>query len=317
MSDKNTGKKVQGYLRMMEKSLNKGLVQYTFRTSLYPDEWEGKKPGKCEPFSDSERKERIKQEEGSWDTDVSLNGLLGTEIELVFDERIRCTDCGRPTKKSFNQGSCYVCFTKLASNDLCIMQPTRCHYFQGTCREPEWGEANCFQKHRVYLSITSGAKVGITKEKDPVRRWIDQGAVLAIPLLETQSRLEAGLVEKFMTEFLPDTTGWQKMVTGEPMVDQYDLEKERSKFLKAIEGANLEYLDAKGKKNSLDFQPSIEKPTRIQYPILEYPKAKSLKPNKEKPIRGKLLGIKGQYILLDGGVINLRSYQGYYVRLQF
>ena len=49
--------------------------------------------------------------------------------------------------------------------------------------------------------------------------------------------------------------------------------------------------------------------------MLEYPiKVKSLNLDKTPKIEGQLLGIKGQYLLLASGVINLRKYGGYEVR---
>ncbi len=59
---------------------------------------------------------------------------------------------------------------------MCIMKPETCHYEQGTCREPQWGEENCMVDHFVYLSNTSSLKVGITRHTQIPTRWIDQGA---------------------------------------------------------------------------------------------------------------------------------------------
>jgi hypothetical protein len=50
----------------------------------------------------------------------------------------------------------------------------------------------------------------------------------------------------------------------------------------------------------------------IQYPVEQYPeKVKSLNLDKTPSVEGVLLGIKGQYLLLDSGVINIRKYSGY------
>ena len=50
--------------------------------------------------------------------------------------------------------------------------------------------------------------------------------------------------------------------------------------------------------------------TQLNYPVLEYPKkVKSLNFDKTQIIRGRLVGIKAQYLLFDGGeVINIRRY---------
>jgi hypothetical protein len=272
-------------------------VEYSLVTVSYEDENQGKNPAPTDPVSNPP---------------ISLNAYVGKKIQLTFTGQIRCVDCGRPTSKSFNQGSCFPCFTKKASNDLCILQPTRCHYHLGTCREPEWGEKNCFQSHSLYLAISSGPKVGITKEKKIENRWIDQGASLAIEVLKTDSRIEAGFLEEWMGKFIPDKTAWQKMVSGEPDLGLFDLTREREKFFKAISKANLEFPESGTKKKSIGIYPSqSKKPTQIIYPIQSYPKAKSIKMEPGKKISSELLGIKGQYLLLGDGVINLRNLEGH------
>ena len=60
-----------------------------------------------------------------------------------------------------------------------------------------------------------------------------------------------------------------------------------------------------------DLEESI---TEINYPVLEYPtKVTSLGFDKSPKIEGTLLGIKGQYLILDIGVVNMRKHQGYYL----
>lgn len=97
---------------------------------------------------------------------VPLNPLLGKELTLTFTGKINCAHCGALTKKSFSQGYCFPCMRKLARCDMCIMKPETCHYHEGTCREPEWGEANCFIPHYVYLSNTIGL------ESSKISNWI-------------------------------------------------------------------------------------------------------------------------------------------------
>ena len=110
---------------------------------------------------------------------LPLNDVIGKRLTLTYHDKITCSHCGRKTKKSYSQGYCYPCMQKLAQCDMCIMKPETCHYDQGTCREPEWGEQNCMIKHYVYLSNTSGLKVGITRHSQVPTRWIDQGATQA------------------------------------------------------------------------------------------------------------------------------------------
>jgi len=58
--------------------------------------------------------------------------------------------------------------------------------------------------------------------------------------------------------------------------------------------------------------------TLLNYPVLEYPeKVKSLSFDKSPIVRGKLVGIKGQYLLFEcGEVINIRRHTGYYVEIK-
>ncbi|MEM7181776.1 MAG: DUF2797 domain-containing protein [Spirochaetota bacterium] len=234
--------------------------------------------------------------------EFSLNSLLGKKIKLQLSGEIRCVDCGRKTKKSFNQGSCYSCFTKLAKNDMCILRPNTCHYNEGTCREPEWGEKNCMQKHTVYLANTSGLKVGITKEKPVANRWVDQGAMFALPILEVESRKKAGDVEAQIARFVSDKTSWQKMISTDS--SECDLKADRKNLLTKAEVTEKPL--------------SRAKQVNITYPILEYPgKKKSYKPEKNGPIEDVLVGVKGQYLLFKNGVLNVRSYSGYHFQFEW
>ena len=55
----------------------------------------------------------------------------------------------------------------------------------------------------------------------------------------------------------------------------------------------------------------------IKYPVLEYPKKiNSLSLEKTPNYKGKLMGIKGQYLIFaDGTVFNIRSFEGYKVAI--
>jgi hypothetical protein len=246
-----------------------------------------------------------KSEVKEYNSEFTVNSLLGKKIRLLFSEEIRCVNCGRITQKSFNQGSCYTCFMKLARNDMCILKPEICHHHLGTCREPEWGLANCFMKHTLYLANTSGVKVGITKENPVSKRWVDQGAMYALPIIEFQSRRDSGLVETALAKYIADKTFWQKMIGSDSI--EIDLLQKKAELLSKIN------LDELVKDYKLLNDTEI---TQIKYPILKYPPKKfSYKPNKTKPIEDILIGVKGQYLLFEKGVINLRSFSGYYAEL--
>ncbi len=52
----------------------------------------------------------------------------------------------------------------------------------------------------------------------------------------------------------------------------------------------------------------------IRYPVEAYPtKVVSLDLDKTPVVEGTLLGIKGQYLILDTGVINIRKFTAYQV----
>ena len=148
------------------------------------------------------------------DTQVPLNPLLGTHVRLQYSGQINCVHCGRNTAKSFNQGYCYPCFMKLAQCDSCIIHPEKCHFEQGTCREPEWGEQFCMQDHIVYLANSSGVKVGITRATQIPTRWIDQGAVQALAIMRVRSRLQSGTLEMLFKQHVDDKTNWRDMLKG-------------------------------------------------------------------------------------------------------
>jgi hypothetical protein len=146
---------------------------------------------------------------------VDLSDYLGGHLRIEYLQQIECVHCGRLTKKSFNQGFCYPCFISLAQCDRCIMSPENCHYHLGTCREPDWGQANCMRAHIIYLSNTSGVKVGITRETQLPTRWIDQGAVRALPIIRVTQRYHAGLIEHAFRQHVSDRTNWRNMLKNE------------------------------------------------------------------------------------------------------
>lgn len=242
-----------------------------------------------------------------------LNALLGGQVGIEFQGAIYCVACARKTSKSFNQGYCYPCFRKLAACDTCVMSPERCHYFEGTCREPEWGERNCMTDHVVYLANSSGLKVGITRAGQVPTRWIDQGAAQAIPFARTATRQQAGFVEAALRVHVSDRTAWQRLLKGEP--EALDLLAERSRLWELCES---ELAGLQERFGLQAIQPATDADCwQIDYPVLEYPtKVRSLALEKLGRVEGELLGIKGQYLILAGGVINIRKYTGYQVSFE-
>ncbi len=244
--------------------------------------------------------------------EIVVNDYLSKQIKIQFLSEINCIGCGRKTKKSFNQGYCFVCLRSKAACDSCIIKPELCHYDEGTCREPTWGEAHCLKPHYIYLANTSGLKVGITREKNVPMRWIDQGAVEALPILEVNQRLLSGVIEVALKKHVADKTSWQKMLKGAP--EEVDLLSYKEMFLNEV-AEILDDITSDYGQNAVSFVD--KKPVRIRYPVLSYPqKVKSFNLDKDPLVEGQLLGIKGQYLILDNGVINLRKFAGYRCDLQ-
>ena len=244
---------------------------------------------------------------------LDLNPFLGKHLTLRYSGQIFCVHCRQKTKKSFNQGYCYPCFIKLAQCDMCIMKPETCHYAAGTCREPEWGEEFCFQPHIVYLANSSGIKVGITRQSQIPTRWIDQGAVQAIPVFQVPSRHVSGLVEVTLAEHVSDKTSWQKMLKNN--VEPLDLPQLRDELLAKCSDRLAEIGQQFG-SDALNLLEDAE-PVDIHYPVLQYPtKVKSFNFDKDPNVSGILQGIKGQYLLLDTGVINIRKFAGYEIEVE-
>src|SRR5690606_34193137 len=99
---------------------------------------------------------------------------------------------------------------------------------------------NCFQEHIVYLANSSGLTVGITRHTQVPVRWIDQGAMAALPMFSVSSRYLSGLLEVILKEWVADKTNWRKMLKHE--YDEIDLEfeKQRLSDLSATKIQNLQ-----------------------------------------------------------------------------
>jgi hypothetical protein len=243
---------------------------------------------------------------------LDLNPYIGKKITLKYNGEISCVACGRKTKKSFNQGYCFPCTKKLAQCDICIVRPEKCHFDQGTCREPEWAKEYCFKPHYVYLANSSGLKVGITRGTQIPIRWIDQGATQAMPIFRTQTRFQVGQIEEALKAHIADKTDWRKMLKG--VAVERDLAECRDSLLAEAAEAIAE-IEARYPGEIERLQD--ETVTDIAYPVTEYPvKVSSFNFDKTAEVTGVLQGIKGQYLILDTGVINIRKFGGYHVSFE-
>jgi len=172
-------------------------------------------------------------------------------------------------------------------------------------RDLDYEEKVQLQPHIVYLALSSEVKVGVTRKTQVPTRWIDQGASQAISIVEVPNRYLAGITEVALKNHYADKTNWRKMLQND--VVHVDLIAERVKLENLIppEVQEYFYLD----KNDL---------YEMHFPVLSYPKkVNSLSLDKMHSFTGKLTGIKGQYLIFeDGTVFNIRSFEGYVVRLE-
>lgn len=239
---------------------------------------------------------------------IDMNSHIGGNIKLDYQGEINCISCGRKTGKSYAQGHCYPCFISLAECDMCIVKPETCHFDAGTCREPEWAQQHCMQPHYVYLANSSGIKVGITRGTQIPTRWIDQGASQALPIFRVANRYQSGLLELAIKQHVSDRTDWRKMLKGN--AESRDLATMRDQLAEVCSD-QVNGLQSRFGVENIEFLPA-ESMIEIQYPVEHYPeKVKSLNLDKTPLVEGVLMGIKGQYLILDSGVINIRKYSGY------
>ena len=235
---------------------------------------------------------------------IDMNTLINKEIHLFWNGDIFCSCCGKKTKNSFGEGFCYPCFQSVPEASECIIRPELCRAHLGEGRDPEWEEKNHNTPHIVYLAKSDIVKVGVTRLTQVPYRWIDQGASAAIRLAETPNRYEAGILEVALKEFFADKTNWQRMLKN--IVDEsIDLVEEKWNLHDQLP-ANL-----------TRFFSENDEIISIKYPVIEYPtKITSLSFNKTPKITGKLIGIKGQYLIFEGGnVLNIRKHTGYFISI--
>ncbi|MDY6983661.1 MAG: DUF2797 domain-containing protein, partial [Pseudomonadota bacterium] len=105
---------------------------------------------------------------------------------------------------------------------------------------------------------------------------------------------------------------WRSMLSGSQ--PEVDLVAERDRLL-ALCAPQLQDLQNRFGLHAVSVLTGVE-PLTITYPVLRYPeKVASLELDKGGELNGTLLGIKGQYLILDSGVLNIRKYTGYELEL--
>jgi len=238
---------------------------------------------------------------------LSLNQLLDKSLEINF-VGYQCLNCGKK-KKIFRQGFCYDCFMSSAAAGDWIMKPElSTAHLDIEDRDLEYEKKVQLQPHIVYLALSSEIKVGVTRNTQVPTRWIDQGAIQAIPIVEVPNRYLAGITEVALKNHYADKTNWQKMLKMNPETSgpEVDLMAERLKLENLIPTEVQEF-----------FKPNKEDLYELHYPVLHYPtKVNSLSLDKSPNFTGKLTGVKGQYLMFeDGTVFNVRTFEGYVVKI--
>lgn len=236
--------------------------------------------------------------------EVFMNDLLDKVISLSFSGLINCTVCGKQIKNVFGQGFCYNCFQTAPEASESVMQPELSKAHLGIARNKEYAMEHDLIDHFVYLALSPGLKVGVTRHHQVPYRWIDQGATAVIPVARVPNRHIAGITEVWLKQYYNDKTNWRDMLSNrEPLETDLCREKRKVKDLLTSELRKY-YLER-------------DEITNICFPVLQYPgKVNSHSFGKSSLFSGRLAGIKGQYLILyNGDVLNIRKHSGYHLKL--
>ncbi|MFV0247353.1 MAG: DUF2797 domain-containing protein [Tenacibaculum sp.] len=233
---------------------------------------------------------------------ININQLLNKTLTVSFIGSV-CLNCNLD-REPYRQGFCRQCFFKTARAGNWIMRPelSKAHLGQED-RDLEYEKKMQLQAHVVYLANSSNIKVGVTRKSQIPTRWIDQGAHKAIEIVEVPNRYLAGITELALKKHLADKTNWRKMLRNES--ENENLLIWQQKLRPFIPAEVQDYIIANNKE------------TNIEFPVEKYPKTpKTLNLTKQENYRGKLVGIKGQYLIFeDETVFNIRAYEGWVLSL--
>jgi hypothetical protein len=236
---------------------------------------------------------------------VRVNELIGKTITFTHTGYC-CLNCGS-NETIFRQGFCKRCFFETPTAGDWIMRPELSQaHLDIEDRDLAYEKKVQLQPHVVYLAVSSGLKVGVTRKTQVPTRWIDQGAHQTIPIVEVPNRYLAGITEVALKEHYNDKTNWRRMLTQDP--SQMDLVAERDRALQWLPQEVNPYIKTTENDATLFLQFPLEQPPA---------KVKSVNLTKSKMHSGKLVGIKGQYLVFtDQSVMNVRSHEGVSVRME-
>lgn len=231
------------------------------------------------------------------------DSILNKHLTIDF-KGYSCLSCSSD-QEIFRQGHCKKCFFESPSTAEWIIRPELSKAHLGIQdRDLDYERKIQLQPHSVYLSFTSDVKVGVTRKSQVPTRWIDQGAIEAIEIAELPNRYLAGICEIELKKYFKDKTNWRTMLTTNKSNVDLSIKKNECYSILPEEAKN--YFLSKSKT------------LKINYPISnEIITPKSLNIKKTKTFSGKLIGIKGQYLIFeDSTVFNVRSNEGLVVGIK-
>ena len=232
-----------------------------------------------------------------------LNQSIGKNFK-IYKTGYCCLSCN-DNIEIFANGFCKKCFFESPMSGDWVMKPELSKAHLGVeDRNIDYEKKIQLQSHIVYLSKTSGIKVGVTRSNNMTSRWIDQGAVEAIQLIEVPNRYLAGVAEVKLKDKFSDKTNWRKMLTSN--IDESDIISDKKIAFEALGSDFEKYFKINSQLIKFNYQ--------IQQPV-ESVKSVSLK--KSNDVEGKLIGVKGQYLIFeDSTVFNVRSNEGLVVGIK-
>jgi len=233
---------------------------------------------------------------------IHVNQLINKSIRMKLIGH-QCLSCGLDLP-IYRQGFCKSCFFDKPTAGEWIMRPELSKAHLGIeDRDLQYEKQAQLQPHIVYLANSSNVKVGVTRKSQVPTRWIDQGAHEAIEIVEVPNRYLAGITEVALKEHVADKTNWRKMLKND--IEDADLIEWRNNLKAFIPDDVKDYF----------IEHNAE--THLNFPVEKYPeKPNSLNIKKQIEYSGKLVGIKGQYLIFeDNTVFNIRANEGLVVEL--
>ena len=233
---------------------------------------------------------------------IIMNQLLEKTITIQF-VKYQCLNCGMD-KPIYRQGFDRQCFFEVPQAADWVMRPELSMAHLGKEeRDLEYEKQVQLQPHVVYLANSSNVKVGVTRKSQIPTRWIDQGAHEAIEIVEVPNRYLAGITEVALKAHISDKTNWRSMLKND--LKDEDLVEWREQLKSYLPDEVRDYFIERNSETNLEFH------------VIQYPeKPKSLNIVKQQSYTGKLVGLKGQYLIFeDETVFNIRANEGLVVKI--